>query len=230
MFCPTAKRTWKTALESCYANHQATNIHLLQLSYNSLFPILNSWSVTQLTFHFPQAIQHIFLRKFHIYPLEQDQHPKELKLHSPHVNKTSACIKQHQHNHLKALHTLNHTALSLPSSLKQIQEIHDPGLPQSGYSQSSHRKWDYQITRSKISYNLIESQPLRCTPNCGYQFHALAVHSPTHPSPKSTAPLGGSVFGIWRRSAVEFFCLNSQHVKSISCFRTGAPSVMPDGI
>ena len=39
----------------------------------------------------------------------------------------------------------------------------------------SHKP-DSQITKSKISYSLIEPQPLPCTPACGYKFHALAVH------------------------------------------------------
>ena len=78
------------------------------------------------------------------------------------------------------------------SSLKQIYQIHDPGLFQSGYSQSNHHKRDSQITRSKISYSLVEPQPLLCTPSCGYEFHALA----THPHPTFTLPPVRSTFGI----------------------------------
>ena len=48
------------------------------------------------------------------------------------------------------------------------------------------------ITRSKISYSLIEPQPLLCTPACGYEFHAVAVYA--HPT--FTAPLVRSAFGI----------------------------------
>ena len=48
------------------------------------------------------------------------------------------------------------------------------------------------ITRSKISYSLIEPQPLLYTPACGYKFHALAVH----PLPIFTAPPVKSAFGI----------------------------------
>ena len=47
-------------------------------------------------------------------------------------------------------------------------------------------------TRSKISYSLIEPQPLPCTPACGHEFHALAFQS--HPT--FTAPLVRSAFRI----------------------------------
>ena len=66
---------------------------------------------------------------------------------------------------------------------------------QSGYSQSNYRKWDSQITRSYITYGLIEPQPLPCKPACSYEFHALAVY----PHPTFTAPLVGSVFEIWSK-------------------------------
>ena len=89
IFCPTEKRTQAFAIESCCANHQATNMQLVQLSYNNFLLILNSWSVTQLTFHFPEVINILFVSKFHTHYLEQDQFPKEFKPHSPHVNKTS---------------------------------------------------------------------------------------------------------------------------------------------
>ena len=82
--------------------------------------------------------------------------------------------------------------LLLPSSLKQVYEIHELDLFQSGYSQSNHHKRDSYITRSKISYSLVESQPLPCTPGCGHEFHALAFHS--HPT--FTTPLVGSAFRI----------------------------------
>ena len=52
------------------------------------------------------------------------------------------------------------------------------------------------ITRSKISYSLIEPQPLPSTPVCGCQFHVLAVHLLPHQK-KITTPLFGSAFGIW---------------------------------
>ena len=47
------------------------------------------------------------------------------------------------------------------------------------------------ITRSKVSYSLIEPQPLLCTPACGYKPHALVVHS----RPTFTAPPVGSIYG-----------------------------------
>ena len=51
---------------------------------------------------------------------------------------------------------------------------------------------DYHITRSKISYSLIEPQPLPSTPAYGHEFHAVAFH----PHPTFTAPLVGSAFKI----------------------------------
>ena len=50
------------------------------------------------------------------------------------------------------------------------------GLLQSGYHRSNQHKRDPQITRSQISYSLIEPHPLPCTTACGYESHALAVH------------------------------------------------------
>ena len=48
------------------------------------------------------------------------------------------------------------------------------------------------ITRSKISYSLIEPQSLLFTLACGYEFHALAVH----PHPPFTVPPVRSAFEI----------------------------------
>ena len=74
-----------------------------------------------------------------------------------------------------APHTLNHTTLF-------------PLFPQTGlgdtrawsfsiqYAGSNHHKWDYHITRSKISFSLIEPQPFTFTPTHGHEFHALAFH------------------------------------------------------
>ena len=49
---------------------------------------------------------------------------------------------------------------------------------------------DYHITRSKISYSLIEPQPLPSTPAYSHEFHALAFHF------TFAAPLVGSAFKI----------------------------------
>ena len=123
----------------------------------------------------------VFITQSHTYSSEQDQLPKELKPHSSHLNKTST---------KGTPHTLNHTASS-------------PFFPQAGledtrawsfsiwYYQLNH-KWDSCITRSKISYSLIEPQPLPSTPAFGHEFHALAFH----PHPTFTAPLVGSAFKI----------------------------------
>ena len=48
------------------------------------------------------------------------------------------------------------------------------------------------ITRSKISYSLIEPQLLLCIPACGYEFHAPVAY----PHPTFTVPPVRSAFGI----------------------------------
>ena len=55
-----------------------------------------------------------------------------------------------------------------------------------------YHKWDSPITKSKISYSLIDPQPLPCIPACGDEFRALAFH----PHPTFTAPLVGSTFKV----------------------------------
>ena len=112
------------------------------------------------------------------------------------------------------------------SSLKQVKQIHDPGLFESGYSQSSHHKQDFKITRSKTSYSLIEPQPLPSTPASDYEFHALAVH----PHTTFTAPPVRSAFGIQSEVCDGAFCRNSLRIKAADCFRRGAPSLMFDGM
>ena len=120
-----------------------------------------------------------------------------------------------------APHTLNHTALSrlLPQT---SLEIHGPGVYQFSYSHSSHYKRNFQITRSKTSYILIEPQPHPCTPGCGYEFYAL----PVYPQCTFTALLVGSPFGIRSEHCRGAFCRNSQRVKAIDCFCRRAPSLM----
>ena len=108
-----------------------------------------------------------------------------------------------------APHTLNHT-ISIPPSPKQVQEVHEPGLFQSGYSQSNQHKRYFQITTSKISYNLIEPQLFHCTPTCCYKFHAIPVH--LHPT--FTASPIGDAFGILSSiCGGSFFRENSQFVE-----------------
>ena len=63
-----------------------------------------------------------------------------------------------------------------PPPTKQVQEVHETGLLQSGYSQLNCLKRHLQITVSKTSYSLIDRQLLHCTPACGYKLHALPVH------------------------------------------------------
>ena len=113
----------------------------------------------------------------------------------------------------------------MPPSLKQVQEILDLGLFQSDHSQLNHHKRDSQITRSKISYRLMEPQSLPRT-SCGYEFNALAVY--THHSAKHVQ-LDPSLESD-RKSAEELFCRSSQGVKTEGCFRRGALLLMFDGV
>ena len=82
------------------------------------------------------------------------------------------------------------------------------------------------ITRSKISYSLVEPQSLLFVPACGYEFHALAVHA--HPT--FTAPPARSHLEFGRGSVVKLFRENSLRAKAVGCFRRGTPSLMFDGI
>ena len=140
----------------CRAKHQAIDTLSVWLSYNNVYLILNSWSITQLTSHFPETMQHNFCH----YIRRRSTHTKS---HCP------------------------------TSSLKQVWEVHEPGFFTPAVTPgliTTNR--DSQITRSKIYYNLIELQPLRCTPLCCHEFHALAFH----PHPRFTDPLVGSTFRI----------------------------------
>ena len=65
---------------------------------------------------------------------------------------------------------------SSPSSPKQVQEAHKPGLFQSCHPQSNYYRQIFYITISKISYNLIKPQLLPYAPVCGYKYHALTVY------------------------------------------------------
>ena len=67
---------------------------------------------------------------------------------------------------------------------------------------------DYHITRSKISYSLIEPQPLPSTPAYSHEFQTLAF------LPYSTfaAPLVRSTFKIRLEVCGGGFCQNSQCV------------------
>ena len=156
LFCSPRNRTQTSSVKLCCANHQTTNVGPGRLSHNSQYLILNPWSATLLTFHFHT----LFVPKFNTNSLEYDQLPKEPKPHSPHLNKASKYPPLVQSSE-GAPHAVNHTTC-YPSLPKQIWQIHDPGLFQSGCSQSNHHKRDSQITRSKICYSLIEPQPSPC--------------------------------------------------------------------
>ena len=49
----------------CSANHYAAVLRSLISSYNILYPTLNSLNATLYTFHFPGAMPHNFVPKFH---------------------------------------------------------------------------------------------------------------------------------------------------------------------
>ena len=64
----------------------------------------------------------------------------------------------------------------LPSNLKQVMEGHLPSLFQPSLFQLNHHKQGFANTTSKISDSLIESEVLPYVPDCGFKFHANAVH------------------------------------------------------
>ena len=148
----------------------------------------------------------VFINQSHIYCSEQDQLPKELKLHST-TWESDINITTISPITPLALHTLNHTAPS-------------PLFPQTGlgdtqawsfsiqYSQSNYNKRDSHITRSKISFSLTEPQPLSSTPAYSHKFHALAFH----PHSTFAVPLVGFTFKIRSKVCGWVFCRKSQHV------------------
>ena len=144
----------------------------------------------------------LFVTKSHTYSSEQDQLLKELKSCSPHMKKTSTEPPLAQ-SPKDAPHTLNHIA-SFPLFSQTVLGDTQAWSFQSVYSQSNHQEWDSNITTREISYCLIESQPLPCTPTpCGHKFHVFTYH----PHPTFTTLLFGSVFRIqlevWWSSFVE---------------------------
>ena len=82
------------------------------------------------------------------------------------------------------------------------------------------------ITRSKISYNFLEPQPLLCTPACGYEFHALVVHP--HPHIRSAS----SHIHIWKPAGSLWWSFFAETVYVLRpwAVRRGAPSLMFVGI
>ena len=117
-------------------------------------------------------------------PIPQNSINSPVSLNHTHHTSVRHQHNQYQPNDLKAPHMHLTRLLLFSPSLKQVQQIHDPGLFQFGYSQSNHRKGDSQVTRSKISYSLIQALLLPCAPACGYELRALAVH----PHPTLAAP------------------------------------------
>ena len=134
--------------------------------------------------------------------------------------------------------TLSNNFLQLLEGLRRSSAplvlgiLDSPGLPcQSarlvpGYSQLNHLKRDSQVTRSQISYSLIQPLLLPSAPACHYEFHALAVH----PHPTLTVPPVRSALQSSQRSVVEPFSGNIQHVKAVGCFCRGTWPLMFDRI
>ena len=110
--------------------------------------------------------------------------------------------------------TLNHSPFSplLSNRSRRYKSL---------YSQSNHHKRDSHITRSKISFSLIEPQPLPSSPAYGHEFHALAFH----PHPTFAEPLVGSAFKIWSDVCGGVF-LRKQLVWAVGSLRRGPPSLI----
>ena len=58
IFCPSGKRTETAVVQLWCTNHQAKGMQVNMISCNSLILILHFRIVTQLTFYFPEAMQH----------------------------------------------------------------------------------------------------------------------------------------------------------------------------
>ena len=77
-----------------------------------------------------------------------------------------------------APHALNHTAYSLPSSFKQVYQIHDPGPFHSGYSQSIHHK--SPGVRFLMVWSNVNHFPVQ-QPAATNSMHLQSIHSPHWP-------------------------------------------------
>ena len=87
-------------------------------------------------------------------------------------------------------------------------------------SQWHHHKWDYHITRSKISYSLIEPQPLPST--LAYAMNSMHLHSTHTPL---AAPLVGSAFKIQIKVCGGVFLQKQSMCLSCWLFRHGSSVV-----
>ena len=119
------------------------------------------------------------------------------------ITTISFIISQHSTN-TKSPHP-HHT---LSPSPKIVQEIHEPSIFQSCYSQSNYHKQDFSTTASKTLFTLIKPQHLRQT--------KLGVYL----QPAFTAPLQSEAYlESSGTSAVEFFYGNNQRLKAAGYFR-----------
>ena len=150
--------------------------------------------------------QKVFISHSHTCSSDQDQLSKELKPHWPHVNMTSTSPPLTQSSK-DAPHTLNHTA---PSSLFSQLGLGDTRAWSFSvwYSQLNHHKRDSHITRSKISYSVIEPQllPLH-QPMTMNSMHLHSMHIPLLQHLWSNLHLKSD-----QSSVGEFFGTNSQRV------------------
>ena len=122
----------------------------------------NSWSVSLVTLHLSEAMQHNFVLKFFTdCRLTTNSQSNENHNHHAwtyHSTKTSTQPRLTQSS--KSIpHTLNQTTSPpfLPFILKQVLETHEPSLFQP-LSLPLESTQGFSITTSKISYSLIESQ------------------------------------------------------------------------
>ena len=134
-----------------------------------------------MTFHFPEARQHIF--PYIPYPLPRIG-PLQLKPYSPYVKKTSIERELPLSQSFKGVsNTLNHTTPFHPSP-KQVRSYTNPAFFQSCfnpfYPSPINKSGISKSPQEKISFSLIEPQLLPCTPAYGYKFYALAVY--LHPT------------------------------------------------
>ena len=103
---PCREASRNSAVKPCCANFSATDPQKKILSYKILYQILNSWTATLLTFHFPETVQHNFVSKFHTHSSNRANSPKNLHQHQLTTPEEDHQHNHHESNHLKRLHIL----------------------------------------------------------------------------------------------------------------------------
>ena len=78
-FCPPGRQTRTFVVTACCPNHQAIVMRQAWLSYNNIYLILNSWSITLLTPHLPETMQHSFYHSIPYLPLRTGPTPERTK-------------------------------------------------------------------------------------------------------------------------------------------------------